>query len=287
MKKFLAKLLSATLMMVMVLGIAIPVQAFEVPTSYDFESELRFSVEVNLDDPSMDDALVQQILHALGGEGVVLTLDGTFYGNDIEFIMFYELGIRLPELEDLTVTLRYWIDADFSDLSDPTMRVIMEIELPLLLRMMLNATAPELSYQFIVMDMGVMMAEIFEALDVAFFEISDEEMDELLSIVHEELELMIGELTPILTELWDELRDYVTIDFNFNHGGLDNGYYADLNLSVEITEAGESVSFDLAFNGRIININNAVRPVMPVLVDGNYVDLTALLDEIFSDFLLF
>jgi len=42
MKKFLSKLLSATLAMVLLLGIAVPVQARELPempTSFDFATE--------------------------------------------------------------------------------------------------------------------------------------------------------------------------------------------------------------------------------------------------------
>jgi len=265
MKKYL-KMLSVTLVMVLLIGI-MPVQAMEMPVSFDFEYEIQFIMETNIDDA---EPRIQPILEALAGEGVIMSYNGTVvFTHAFTFQMFYEMNVRMPELNiplvgNIDVTLRYWLDADFSDLDNPILFAIMELELPPLLRMMLNTAAPELAYQFFVMDLSDVLV---------FTDISEDEIDEFFEMFHD----MFAYIGYYATQIWEEIRDYVTFDFDFDFGALENGYFADFAALVTIYDGVDFVELFLGFGGSITNFNTATMPAFPELTDENSIDITSFL----------
>ena len=276
MKKFVGKLLSAALAMVLLLGVAVPVQAGEIPelaTSYDFAMETRMVMDLDIQSESpIHPMTIQMMLDAFSGEGVLMATNGTFYtDNDgLAFTLFCEFSVtvNVPMLGNTSVTLRYWVDADITDLNDPTMLVVFELEMPMLLRFMLNAAVPQLGYQFFVVDMSEFMAEIIHELDTLVVYISLEEINEMIAYLVEAFEAVM---------IRSGIQNYATFSFDYDYGALENGYFGGFDFWLAISDGIDSLDFDFSAYGEITNINTAERPVLPVLRPGNYLDVVALL----------
>jgi len=133
MRKFLGKLLSSLVVMTLVFGLAFNVQASAIPTSFDLTVSTELSVDVNIDETWLSNTELL-VLEVLAG-GVGLDLNATLVTDDLAASMFYELTLEIPGLDGTSFTIRYWVEADFNDMENPTL--IYVLELPLMLRLLL------------------------------------------------------------------------------------------------------------------------------------------------------
>jgi len=225
-------------------------------------------------------------------DGIVMTSAGTVYSNGLAATMFYELIISVPVSMpvfgnismdmDVDVTIRYWFDMDLNDLENPTLLVIYELELPAILQMLLAFSPAEFNYQFFVMDLSEFVALAAAELEAVVFEVSEEEWDELLAELAEALE----DLLVLAGKGWEWFRevhgDDITISFDYSYGELENGYYAGFEFGFLLLDYASDGYLDIALtiNGNVTNLDTAIRPVLPELVDGNYLDLIALFNDI-------
>jgi hypothetical protein len=281
MKKTLIKLLGTALAMVLLLGLAMPAQArevHEVPTSFDFTAEARIVLDTDLTD-DIHPIWAEMILDVLSGEGILMNAEGTVYTEALTATMFYAYNITLdvPMLGVTTVTLRYWFDVDITDLNDPTVLLVFELEMPMLLRMMLNAAVPELSHQFFVLDLSEFAADAVNELDAQIVTISPEEVEEIMEqlrgLFERAAEGRSGSRS--LSRAWGT---YMDINFNYDFGSLANGYFGDFDFEVSFADGADAVEFGFFFSGEITNVNNAQRPVLPVITPANSLDLVSLID---------
>jgi len=265
----------------------------EFSTSFDFGYEIELSVDFQMAPDNYTPAWLDMVIDVLR-DGIVMTTTGTVYADGLAVTMFYEytITVSVPLFGDMDVTIRYWADIDVNDLENPTVVIILELELPPVLQLLLANNAPELNYQFFVMDLSEFVAYAAAELEAYIAEISQEEIDAFFEEMAYELEWIMAEMVygfeeifEELMQLWEEMRNYITFSFDYSFGELANGYYAGFELAFLLIDyAPESDGFldiALAVNASVTNINTAQRPQLPVLEDGSYLDLVALLTDLF------
>jgi len=302
MRKFLGKLLSSLVVMTLVFGLAFNVQASAIPTSFDLTVSTELSVDVNIDETWLSNTELL-VLEVLAG-GVGLDLNATLVTDDLAASMFYELTLEIPGLDGTSFTIRYWVEADFNDMENPTL--IYVLELPLMLRLLLSVELAwiNVNHQFIVVDLSdyildfISLAEYY--VNELFSSITEEDIEALAEIFlyefNRQFEVETGmsfeeamnefpqiweEVVNELTLLWEEVKQFVTFDFNFSRPEIENGFAVDFDFSFAAEYEEESISMDFAFYGEISNLNTAERVSLPTLTEANSLDLLALLMQLF------
>jgi hypothetical protein len=261
MKKFLSVLLA----MVLMLGLALPVQAsrlqeIQQPESFDFSIELTMELDM-LVEPEHE--LMMALI--LGGPDITANVTGSVVTDGAAASqMSVEMVIGTGILG--VVPIRMWFDVNMNDFANPTMLMI--VELPAMLRMLLAMENPALNRQFLVLDASEFLAE--ELADIAMP--TEEELEALM-------EEAMAELRNIdRGAIMDQLAEFIEVlDFSFDFTQNDDGYLTGLNLAFDVVldPNAEAVGLEVAFDVEISNINNAVVE-FPALTPENSFDLLTL-----------
>ncbi|MCL2197918.1 MAG: hypothetical protein FWB80_03240 [Defluviitaleaceae bacterium] len=300
MKKFFARLISATL--VFVLLFSVPVQAeswpeqllgFELPTSYNYSMDLFVSIDMHGD---VDDDIAA--VFGLFDNGLGLVISGAHVrdglaSSDFMQIEFINLGniiaalplnipiipmIRLMGI-DLTEPIRIWAETDFNNLLTPEFKVV--IELPPVLQLALLTVDESLSRQFLVLDFGYLLDALLVELEAEIRIISDEQAEDFMIYLEEAIqELMLVfadfrvDFNEWMVEEWEEVEEFFTVRL-FEHGTerLENAARVFLSTDFTISDDIASADFIVEFNAAITNINSAERVPLPLLTPENSVNL--------------
>lgn len=281
MKKFVGLLL----VLVLVLGMAVPVKAMEMPEfpySFEFAVSYRQTAEFRGDLPWY----MADFANMFGGNGFSSDVSGVFVRDGFAAQLFVEaeLGLEnifasIPEFApmmsllnlDLNEPFRVWIDVDFSDLSDPSAKLI--LEMPTIVRLPLLFVDAGLARQFWVMDLSDMLAELIEESEVEIRQISDEQREEFFMQIEDFLEGILEELD----DFFDEAEEMVTIhDYSYGLTILENAVSAYMAFVATVVDGGIIADVDFEFSLDITNINSAERVAMPRITGTNSFDLTSL-----------
>jgi len=298
--KLARKFVCGVLVIAMLVGFAMPVQAWELPTevSFDFATEYRLAINM---DGFGEDSAGSRIL----ANGVELGIRGTYVMHNplavssftevsIDFGQFLDamdLPAQLAQMMtmlgiDLAEPFRMWVEVDFSNVNDPMYVVVME--LPMLVRTALTLTAPELARQFWVLDLSDILAEYAEELELALLSVTEEQMAEIFAYVEEGMREALAELQAfaeenadeignILGQAYDVFREVFTLHgLDYGHERLDNGHSAFFDFAFTVAYARYSVCVDFSFAGEVTNIGTAVAVPLPQLTARNSVDLMRL-----------
>lgn len=263
--KKMKKLAQMLLALVMVLGLALPAQALEIPEFQPPES-FDFTVDFTLSLDLLEDPAVEPIMDMIfGGPEVAVHVTGTVVNtSETAAQMYVEVLLGAGILGASPV--RMWTDVDVTDLTAPTMLYI--VELPAALRLMLAMQNRELGRQFLVLDLGETIAE--EMADFNFP--TESEMEAFM-------EEMLAELEDFdFASVWEQVVEFIdVVEFNFDWFQDEDGFFAGLTLALSavLDPAGEAVAFATRLDVEITNINNA-SIAFPVLTDTNSVDLLSL-----------
>lgn len=336
MKKAINKLLCATMVFALVIGMAVPVQAMgfgdiiermmesvegtwlaDLPTSYEMELRFGLQLDVDVDDIPEEAEMLLNVLK----DGYEIAVKGTFVSDGrlaassymelhVDFEPFVdailgalgaeELSAMLALLNlDLSEPFRFWIEEDLNDISNPVALII--IEAPAFVRLPLAAIDADFASQYWVMDMSGFMSILIEEMDVMLMEISEEELEELLSYMDEffdEFMYILDELKEALEELfaeyedeimhiWAEIQEFVditTLDFGIEE--LENGYSAHFDFEALITSPYEDGTVDIGIHlfGAVTNLNEAEAVPLPELTDENSFDMWAWIVEMLDGF---
>ena len=248
------KLLSGVIALILVLALAVPVQArslmefvaLDIPESYDFTMSMDITVESNI-----DDEMLQSIL-AIVNE-VNMDFSGSVEMEGLTGQMFFEIDVDIPAI-GMPLDFRFWFDMDFEDLESPAMVYVMEM--PAMLRLLLAGVMPELSSQFLVVDLTEMLQESMEEWSVFMGD-----FESMMNLDEEALEEMIEELRAMFAELWVDIEDYVDFEFEFDFditeedGEIYEVTYT-LTFVLTITQDDEYVTIGFALEGVYYNFGN-------------------------------
>ena len=268
MKKFTQMLLA----MVLVLGLALPAMArelpeFQTPESFDFSMDFTLSLDL-LEDPS-----VEPVMHLIfGGSEVAINITGSAV-SDGELATQMYMEILLGTGMFGAAPIRIWSDIDLNDLEDITMMYI--VELPTALRMMLALQNRELGRQFMVLDLGEVLTDALA--DITFP--TEEEIEAFMAELEEMMEEAMEALRDIdFAAIWEKVTEFIDVlDFVFDWFQDENGYFTGLNLALEVIldPSGEAIELGLGFDMEITNINDATVE-FPELTATNSVCLLSL-----------
>ena len=279
MKKFFTKLTGVVLALTLLLSFAVPVRANvpgDIEISFDHASEISVSLDIRTRNGlGMQEQMILDIL----ADGVILAQRGTVYVDGAAFVIAQEFAVRIPSVPvpglnirlplNLELTVRAWLNVDFTDLENPKVVAVAEIsEIPeLMIALLQLAGIPEINYQFFVLDLSEIAAEFIA--DFELIQISPEEVEEILSYVRYEIDNLrnVANVAEIIARVRNFLDSYVTYSFDT----LDNGFAA----AVRLEFANDDIDLSLSFNGQITNINSAEKPRLPNFTDANSFDVLA------------
>ena len=267
MKKLTRVLVSLALTLSLALGLTLTAHAtpahwaeLNTPTSYDFE------IQFTLDSSAFDELPAMATL-VLGDNGIALHMAGSFVSDNAAAQFFTEITIGDGLLGDAPI--RFWMDIDFNDMCAPTFVAV--VELPVLLRTLLALTAPELSQQFLVLDLGEeiasAMADLPDLIDMVQAEMPSEE--ELAQIMADAMDVL-AELQPMLARLFEVV--HFVLDYS-----IEEGYFTGLSLELDVIISPNRDPLDiyLSLDVAISNINQTTVE-MPAINSSNSLDLLEL-----------
>ena len=267
------KLTSFALVLVLVLGMASTAYArpdFNAPRAFDFELDFSLAIE------GLEDELPAAALMILGSADIVLNVNGTVVTEDAGLQLFLEVALGTGLLRNAPI--RFWLDANFEDLADPTLLAV--LELPPLLRVMAALEDPIFNNQFLAMDMGALLANELADLPLAFLPASLPASNETCELSQKqaakaEKALYNFDATPILEMLRAELAELVEVVlFDFDYSQTPEGYFSGLALALSLVldPNWDAIALDLGIELTLTNINDATVE-MPLLTPENSVDL--------------
>jgi len=286
------KIVSFLLAMVLILGIAVPVAANErqLPSSFNFEVEFNSQLTVESDEavPEELGAVIDFV------NGVDLSGTGTVVLGENEFFMYQELSLTIPAL-GTPISLNIWLDVDVNDIENPT--VICVIELPAALRLMLGLLGrPELAVQYLVLDMGEIVAEAIPEIERLTAEINEEDFleqleAEILEMLNIHLEITADTLEEAIDELIQEFFNLLEETFDefdlnvdplltiYEPNGILTQISAALNFSFFGRNGSDSIGFNFSAGLLVDGIDTATRVPMPTLTPENSTDLIRLFND--------
>ncbi|MCL2286232.1 MAG: hypothetical protein FWC32_07690 [Firmicutes bacterium] len=263
MKKF-ARIVLA---LVLVMGLVIPVQASRLPAVQQLQTpeSFDFAADFTISGDFFDDAGLNLLTaFVFGGSEIGATVTGSVVNDGEAFVQMYTEVLfgsvfgRVP--------VRTWLDMDFTDLDDPTMRII--LELPTILRMMLAMENRAFSRQFMVLDLSDAVAEHLTDTTIP---------------TAEELEAMIDEVLAELSSrnILVRLAQFVNVlnfAFDFSQNNNNNLTGMSLDFDVVLDRNDTAVEIGFVMEMEITNINNA-KVVFPRLTAVNSVNVFELVSN--------
>jgi hypothetical protein len=286
MKKFFTRLLSATL--VFVLLFSVPVQA----SNFNYSMDFFFSVDAHGD---VDDDIAVAV--GLFSDGVGVSVRGTHVRDGLVVSDFMQIhfdidGVISAMVSELPIMFRFmlagmdfhepvriWTEIDFNSLQQPEFKMV--IELPAVLRLALSMVDETLSAQYIVIDLGDFIADISEELEAEIRQISEEQIQDFFVYfddVIEELRILFEELREeldwLLAEAWEEIAEFITV--RTLEYGLDvSETAAQVFLELDFTVADDVTTMNivLEFDAAVANADSAARVTLPPLTPENSLDL--------------
>lgn len=308
MKKFFCKLISVTLVLIMVFSV--PVQAtswseiierFELPESYSYSLDFSLTTSIKGD---LDDDIA--LILGLFDDGVALSISGTHVRDRFAVSEFTQINFDLDAIVaslpaelpiapmialmgiDINQPIRIWMESDFNTILEPQLKYV--IELPPVLRLLLTMADSSLSRQFYVLDFTDLLLEMLVEFEAEVRMISEEQIGEFTAYFDEtieELMIFIDELQYDFTSLMDEAVEELAQFFNihtFERGfnRSENAVSAFVELLFTISDFGSSATFDFGFNMEVFDINGTSRTPLPQLTPQNSVDLIDLIIDGFG-----
>ncbi|MCL1863358.1 MAG: hypothetical protein FWF78_07320 [Defluviitaleaceae bacterium] len=261
----------------------VPVQAREIPSSFNYSVDFFLSIEMQGDVYEELASIFRFFENGLG-----FSINGTHVRDEFAFSDFMQIGLYnlsdvlhtlpvdipiMPLLTimgvDLSEPIRIWTEADFTNLSEPDIKFI--FELPSVLRLMLTFVDEAFARQFLVLDMTEIMTDLFSELDVEIRLISDEQMSEFVHYFGEAASDLQSDIMEWMTYAQSEMSDYLTIH-TFKRGveRLEDAFRVYVELDFAISDRDSAANFVLEFNAAFTNINNVTERVpLPELTPEN------------------